>query len=105
MKMNGGEHEAELENIKNTFMSILRDIQKNMELNTSSTKAITAEQLEQLKSALPDKSIADISADDIAGVVTNMLGQALPMDDEATYAIQTYMTNILAIFNDKSNQK
>ena len=100
-----GEHEAELEKIKNTFMSILRDIQKNIELDTGSSKAITAEQLEQLKSALPDKPVADITADDIAGVVTNMLGQALPMDGESAKSVQEYMANMLTIFNDKIDKE
>ena len=97
-----GEHEAELEKIKNTFMAILRDIQKNIENNSEKPTAITAEQLEQMKSELPDKPIQDISANDVAGVVTNMLGQTLPMDGDTSKFVQQYMANMLSIFTDNT---
>ena len=95
-----GEHEAELEKIKNTFVAILRDIQKNIENDTESPEPITSEQLKQIKSDLANKPTHDISADDVAGAVTNMLGQAMPMDNEAAKLVQQYMSNMLSMFAD-----
>lgn len=97
-----GEHEAELEKIKNTFMAILRDIQKNIENTSETPKAVTAEQLEQMKSELPDKPIQDVSANDVAGIVTNMLGHTLPMDGDTSKLIQQYMSNMLSVFTDNT---
>ena len=100
-----GEHEAELEKIKNTFVVILRDIQKNIENCIESPKSIISEQLEQIKSDLSDKPIQDISADDVAGAVTNMLGRAMPMDDEDTKLVQQYMLNMLSLFENTENSE
>ena len=69
-----GDHEAELDKIKNTFIAILKDIQTNIDRETP--QPITTEMFQQMKNELSNKSIYDITTDDMAEVVTNMLGQA-----------------------------
>lgn len=68
-----GNHEAELDKVKNTFIAILKDIQKN--INRENPQPITAEMFQQMKNELSDKPISGITTDDISSVVANMLGQ------------------------------
>ena len=68
-----GDHEAELDKIKNTFMAILKDIHKNIDRETP--QSVTAEVFQQMKNELLDKPTSDITTDDISSVVANMLGQ------------------------------
>lgn len=68
-----GDHEAELDKIRDTFVAILKDIQKN--IDRDAPQPITAEMFQQMKNELSDKSISEITTADMAEVVTNMLGQ------------------------------
>lgn len=75
-----GDHEAELDKIKNTFVAILKDIQKDIDRET--TKPITTEMFQQMRDELSDKSIIEITTDDMAEVVANMLGQTVSVNNE-----------------------
>lgn len=75
-----GNHEAELDKIKNTFVAILRDIQKN--IDREPPQPITAEIFQKMKNGLSDKPISEITTDDMAEVVANMLGQTVSVNNE-----------------------
>lgn len=70
-----GYHEAEIDKIKNTFVAILKDIQKNIDRETP--QLVTAEMFREMKNELSDKPISEITTDDISSVVANMLGQSI----------------------------
>lgn len=83
-----GEHEAEIEKIKNVFMSILRDIKTDMESGKPPEDTTAADMIQRIKAALPDKPPGQMTADDIAAAVTSQVGKAVVMDEETTGAFQ-----------------
>lgn len=88
-----GDHEAEFDKIKNTFMAILKDIQKN--IDREPPQAVTAEMFQQIKNELSDKPISEITTDDISSVVMNMIGQSIPMNDDNSDAMKNMVKSIL----------
>lgn len=88
-----GDHEAELDKIKNTFVAILKDIQKNIDRETP--QAVTAEMFKTMKNELSDKPISEITTDDISNIVMNMIGQAIPMNDDNSEAMKNIVKSIL----------
>lgn len=88
-----GDHEAELDKIKNTFVAILKDIQKN--IDREPPQLVTAEMFQQMKNKLSDKSINEITTDDISSVVMNMIGQAIPMNKDNSESMKGIIKNIL----------
>lgn len=88
-----GNHEAELDKIKNTFVAILKDIQKN--IDREFTQPITAEMFQQMKNELSDKPLNKITTDDISSVVMNMIGQAIPMNKDNSESMKGIIKNIL----------
>ena len=63
-----GEHEAEIEKIKNVFLAILRDI--------------TAAMFQAMRDALAEQKQNPLSIDDVAAMVAGQIGQLTPMDEE-----------------------
>lgn len=88
-----GEHEAELDKIKNTFVAILKDIQKNIDRETP--PPITEEIFKKMKNELSDKPMSEITTDDISNVVMNMLQQSIPMNNDNSDAMKNMIKSIL----------
>lgn len=88
-----GDHEAELDKIKNTFVAILKDIQKN--IDREPPQSVTAEMFQQMKNKWSDKQIGEITTDDISSVVMNMIGQAIPMNNDNSESMKGIIKNIL----------
>ena len=88
-----GDHEAELDKIKNTFIAILKDIQKN--IDREPPQPMTAKMLQQMKNELSDKPISEITTDDISNVIMNMIGQSIPMNDDNSDAMKNMVKSIL----------
>lgn len=95
-----GQHEAESEKIKNTFLTVLRDIKKSISSGTK-TDPVTSEQFKQIKDELKDKPANEVTADTIAGVVTGMLGQAVQIDDEKLKKLQGSVKELLEVLGEK----
>ena len=91
-----GNHEAESEKIKNTFLTILRDIKKSISSGTK-TDSVTSEHFKQIKDELKDKPASEVTADIIAEAVTGMLGQVAQVDDEKLEKLQGSVKEILGI--------
>lgn len=95
-----GQHEAESEKIKNTFLTILKDIKKSISSGTK-TDPVTSEQFKQIKDELKNKPANEVTADAIAGAVTGMLGQAVQMGDEKLEKLQGSVKEILEVLGEK----
>ena len=77
-----GEHEAELEKIKNVFLAILRDIKKDIDSGEQPGEVATAAMLQTMRDTLADQQQEPVTMDDVAGMVAGQLGQFVPMDEE-----------------------
>ena len=77
-----GEHEAELEKIKNVFLAILRDIKKDMDSGGQPGEVATAAMLQTMRDTLAEQQQEPVTMDDVAGMVAGQLGQLVPMDEE-----------------------
>ena len=77
-----GEHEAELEKIKNVFLAILRDIKKDMDSGEQPGEVVTAAMLQTMRATLAEQQQEPVTMDDVAGMVADQLGQLVPMDEE-----------------------
>ena len=73
-----GEHEAEIEKIKNVFLAILRDIKKDID----NGEAVTAAMFQAMRDALAEQKQNPLSIDDVAAMVAGQIGQLTPMDEE-----------------------
>ena len=77
-----GEHEAEIEKIKNVFLAILRDIKKDMDSGGQPGEVATAAMLQTMRDALAGQQQEPITMDDVAGMIAGQIGQFVPMDEE-----------------------
>ena len=77
-----GEHEAEIEKIKNVFLAILRDIKKDMGSGELPREVATAAMLQTMRDTLAEQQREPVTMDDVAGMVVGQLGQFVPMDEE-----------------------
>ena len=77
-----GEHEAELEKIKNVFLAILRDIKKDMDSGEQPGEVATAVMLQAMRATLAEQQQKPMTMDDVAGMIAGQLGQLVPMDEE-----------------------
>ena len=78
-----GEHEPDTEKIKSTFLAILKDIKKDMDAGKELGTAATADFMKQMQAQLALISQKSPSPDDVAAIVTQMIGQAVALDEES----------------------
>lgn len=90
-----GEHEAEIEKIKNVFLAILRDIKSDIDSGKQTEDTATADMVQKIKAALPDKPQGQLTADAVAAAVTTQVEQAIVMDAETAGAFQSLMKQML----------
>jgi len=90
-----GEHEADLEKIKGTFMAILKDIKGGIADNKKATPIATADFTRGVLEQLKDKPRAEISAEDVSAAVVNMVGKATQLDDKSAELFQSLVTQVL----------
>ena len=77
-----GEHEAEIEKIKSTFLAILRDIKKDIDNGEQPGEAVTAAMFQAMQDALAEQKLNPLSVDDVTAMVAGQIGQFIPMDEE-----------------------
>ena len=77
-----GEHEAEIEKIKNVFLAILRDIKKDIDNGEQPGEAVTDAMFQAMRDALAEQKQNPLSIDDVAAMVAGQIGQLAPMDEE-----------------------
>ena len=83
-----GEHEAEIEKIKNVFFAILRDIKKDMDSGEQPGEVATATMLQTMRDTLAEQQQEPVTMDDVTAVIAGQIGQLLPMDEETTKQFQ-----------------
>jgi transcriptional regulator with XRE-family HTH domain len=77
-----GEHEAEIEKIKNVFLAILRDIKKDIDNGEQTGEAATATMLQTMRDTLAGQQQEPPSMDDVAAMIAGQIGRFIPMDGE-----------------------
>ena len=83
-----GGHEAEIEKIKNVFMSILRDIKGDIDSGEQPGETVTAAMLQTIRDALAEQKQKPLSIDDVTEMIAGQIGQLAPMDVETTDLFQ-----------------
>ena len=79
-----GEHEAEIEKIKNVFLAILRDIKQDIDNGEQPGETATAAMLQTMRDTLAGQQQEPPSMDDVAAMIAGQIGQFVPMDEETT---------------------
>ena len=79
-----GEHEAEIEKIKNVFLAILRDIKKDIDNGEQPGDVATTAMLQTMRDVLAGQQQEPMSTDDVAAMIAGQIGQFVPMDEETT---------------------
>ena len=77
-----GEHEAEIEKIKNVFLAILRDIKKDMDNREQPGEAVTTAMFQTMQETMKDHQQELLSMDDVTVMIAGQIGKFLPMDEE-----------------------
>lgn len=97
-----GANEADIEKIKNLFLSILRDIKKDFP-NDPSGAAATAAAFQGIREALPDKPEAELTADDVSSAMAAYVGTVAPMDEESKALFQELAKRVLEQAGDRTD--
>ena len=83
-----GANEADIEKIKNQFVSILRDIKSSIQNKELTSTVATAEAIRTIRDALLDKPASDITSDDMVNAVAFYMGQATDLNDKGLTMVQ-----------------
>ena len=84
-----GANEADIEKIKIQFMAILRDIKSGIQKKEPTKAVATAEAVQMIRDALPNKPASDITSTDLANAVAFYMGQTTDLNDEGLVMVQT----------------
>lgn len=83
-----GANEADIEKIKIQFMAILRDVKSGIQRKEPIKAFATAEAVQIIQDALPDKTVSDTTSTDIANAVAFYMGQTTDLNDEGLAMMQ-----------------
>ena len=83
-----GANEADIEKIKIQFMAILRDVKSGIQRKEPIKAVATAEAVQMIRDALPDKPASDITSTDVANAVAFYMGQTTNLTDEGLAMVQ-----------------
>ena len=97
-----GEHEAEIEKIKNVFLAILRDIKSDMDSCKQPGDAVTADMLQSIKNAVIEQKQELHTIDDVTALVTEQIKKVMPLDEEIAGQFQQLMKKMMASSNSKT---
>ena len=100
-----GEHEAEIEKIKNVFLSILRDIKKDMDNGEQPGEAVTAAMFQTMQDALAEQKQEPLSMDNVTAMIAGQIGQLLPMDEETSKQFQALAKKMMVQMSKSIDKK
>ena len=100
-----GEHEAEIEKIKNVFLAILRDIKKDIDNGEQPGEAVTAAMFQAMRDALSEQKQNPLSIDDVTAMITGQIGQLAPMDEETADLFQQLAKKMMTQMLKDSDEK
>lgn len=92
------QNEAELEQIRNTFMAILRDIRKNVEQQEPTTPKLTRKIWQEMTEQLPkaeDGTIIPPAKEEMAALIAGSVGKTGAFDDEGLRKLQEVVGQML----------
>ena len=90
-----GEHEAEIEKIKNVFMSILRDIKGNIDSGEPPEEPVTAAMFQNIQNAAQEQKQELHTIDDVTALVAEQLEKVMPLDEETSEQFQQLMKKMI----------
>ena len=90
-----GKHEAEIEKIKSIFLSILRDIKKDIDSGKQPEKTATAAMLQGVQDEIRERSQEHLSKDDVADIVVNQFGLASKMNEKSISLFKRLMKGMM----------
>ena len=83
-----GANEADIEKIKIQFMAILCDVKSGIQKKEPIKAVATAEAVQTIRDALPDKPASDITSTDVANAVAYYMGQITDLNDKGLAMVQ-----------------
>ncbi len=90
-----GDHEAEIGKIKSVFLSILRDIKKDIDSGEQPGETATAAMLQTSREAVKDHAQEPLSMDDVTDMIAGQIGQFAPMDEESADLFRQLMKKMM----------
>ncbi len=90
-----GDHEAEIEKIKSVFLSILRDIKKDMDSSEQTGETATAAILQTIQEAIKDHVQEPLSMNDVTDKIAGQSGQLAPMGEESADLFRQLMKKMM----------
>ena len=100
-----GEHEAEIEKIKNVFLAILRDIKKDIDNGEQPGEAVTAAMFQAMRDTMAEQKQNPLSIDDVTAMIAGQIGQLAPMDEETADLFQQLAKKMMTQMSKDSDEK
>lgn len=77
-----GKHEAEIEKIKSIFLSILLDIEKDINSGKQPEKTATAAMIQAIQEEIRERDPKTLTKDEVTEIVVNQLGLVAPLGEK-----------------------
>ena len=90
-----GEHEAEIEKIKNVFMSILRDIKGDIDNGEPPEEPVTAAMFQNIQTAAQKQKQELHTIDDVTALVAEQIEKVMPLDEETNEQFQQLLKKMI----------
>jgi len=90
-----GKHEAEIEKIKNVFMSILRDIKGDIDSGKPPEEPVNAAIFQNILNAAQEQKLELHTIDDVTAFVAKLLEKVLSLDEETIEQFQQFMKKVI----------
>lgn len=90
-----GEHESEIEKIKSVFISILRDIKKEMDSGEQPGETVTATILQNIQNTAKEQKQELRTVDDVTALVAEQIEKVMPLDEETSEQFQQLMKKMI----------
>ena len=95
-------NEADIEKIKNLLLKILRDIKAEMAEQQLLGPVATAEAVDGIRAALPDKPDSELTLQDMTTAITSFVGTQIPLNSEMAKQIEQLTTALLQSASENS---
>ena len=79
-----GKHEAEIKKIKSIFLSILRDIKKDIDSGNQPEKTATAAMIQAIQEEIRERDPKTLTKDEVTEIVVNQLGLVAPLGEKTS---------------------
>lgn len=89
------EHEAEIEKIKNVFMSILRDIKGDIDSGEQPGETVTAIMLQNIQNAAQEQKQELHTVDDVTALVAEQIEKVMSLDEETSKQFQQLVKKMI----------